>query len=389
MDTNFPFPCSRQIHKVRSDVPEPGRKGQKRHDRNPSSWVYTDTGLSLQRTHDQISRDPSRGQSPWLVNSPDLSTNHGFASSSNTSSFRLPTPRYSGDGLDLRRPVMSQPPQTVIDLTDEPDTPPQPRHRHLHLRNSSRATRPPRFSRGDIIDLEEQSEPPAQRPAHASAGSPELELLYSRSVPAEAHARRLNGVGVAGYARPLEPQPQLAGPGDFQRASQQGWNGNGPGGLARLQEFARRINEGIRPAVAAVIRGEDRIRREVAGMAQPAPLIHRRPVVPALEDDVFVFDGREEIELPQGLDYEIAGFALATPPPTYKAPSPAQEGFTRSPREEDVLVCPNCEQELGTGEEELKRQVWVVRSCGHVCYSVFRNPRISTDISARSTAVNV
>lgn len=263
---------------------------------------------------------------------------------------------------------MSQPSQTVIDLTDEPDTPPQPRHRHLHPLPPSRATRPPRFSRGDIIDLDDRSEPPVQRLTHATAGSPELELLYSRSVPAEAQAGRQNGVGIAGYARPMEPQPQLAGPGDFQRASQQGWNGNGPGGLARLQEFARRMNGAIRPAVAAAIRGEERIRREVGGMAQPAPVMHRRPVVPALEDDLFVFDGHGEIELPQGMDYEIAGFALATPPPTYKAPSPAQEGFTRSPREVDVLVCPNCEQELGTGDEELKRQVWVVRSCGHVCH---------------------
>lgn len=267
---------------------------------------------------------------------------------------------------------MSQPPQTIIDLTDEPDTPPQSRHHHPHLRSSSRATRPPRFSRGDIIDLEDRSDQPAQRPAHSTAGSPELELLYSRSVPAEAQARRQTGVGVAGYARPLEPQPQLAGPGDFQRTSQLNWAGNGAANIARLEELARRLHGGLRPAVAAAIRGEDRIRREVAGMAQPAPLIHRRPVVPALEDDLFVFDGRGEIELPQGMDYEIAGFALATPPPTYKAPSPAQEGFTRSAKEEDTLVCPNCEQELGTGEDELKCQVWVVRACGHVCRSFAR-----------------
>jgi len=346
-------------------------------------WMCTDRFLLFQRSHDQISRDRSRGQSPWLVNRPDLSTNHSFASSSTTSSLRLPTPRYSGDGLDLRRPVMSQPPQTVIDLTDEPDTPPQPRHRHQHSRTSSRATRPPRFSRGDIIDLEDRSEEPARRPAHTSAGSPELELLYSRSVPAEAQARRQNGVGVASYVGPLEPQPQLAGPGDFQSASQQGWYGNGPGGLARLQEFARRMDRRVRPAAAAGIRGEDMIRREVAGMAQPAPLMHRRPVIPALEDDLFVFDGHGEIELPQMMDYENAGFALATPPPTYKAPSPAQEGFTRSPTEEDVLVCPNCDQELGAGEDELKRQVWVVRSCGHVCHPVFKIARTTADSRAK------
>ncbi|KAI9872518.1 MAG: hypothetical protein M1830_001530 [Pleopsidium flavum] len=230
---------------------------------------------------------------------------------------------------------MSQPPRTVIDLTDEPDTPPQATFRHLHPPSSPRATRPPRFSRGDIIDLEERSDRPAQHVSQNNAGSPELELLYTRSIPAEAQARRQHGV--AGYARPVEPQPQLAGPGDFQRVSRQGWNGNGPGGLARLQELARRINGGLGPAVAAAIRGEQGIRQEVARMAQPAPVIHRRPVVPALEDELFVFEGHGEIDLPRVMDYEIAGFAMVTPPPTYKAPSPAQEGFTRSPREEDVL----------------------------------------------------
>ncbi len=272
---------------------------------------------------------------------------------------------------------MSQTPQTVIDLTNEPDTPPQPTFRHLHPPSSPRATRPPRFSRGDIIDLEERSDQPAQLFSQNSAGSPELELLYTRSVPVEAQARRQYGVG--GYARPVEPQLQLAGPGDFQRVSRQGWNGNGPGGLARLQEFARRINGGLGPAVAAAIRGEEGIRREVARMAQPAPVIHRRPVVPALEDELFVFEGPGGIELPERMNYEIAGFAMVTPPPTYKAPGPAQEGFTRSPREEDVLVCPNCEEELGTGEDELKRQVWVVRSCGHVCHSIFSTAQLVVD----------
>ena len=281
---------------------------------------------------------------------------------------------------------MSQVPQTVIDLTDEPDTPPRPRYGHLHVPSSSRATRLPRFSRGDIIDLEERSDQPVQRPSDNTVGSPELELLYSRSVPAEAQMRRHNGV--AGYVRRSEPQPQLVGPGGYQGVSRQEWNGNGRGGLARLSEFARRINGGLRPAVDAVIRGEEWIRREAAGMAQPAPLLHRRPVVPALEDDLFVIDGRGQIELPQAMDYEIAGFAIATPPPTYKAPSPAQEGFTRSPVEGDVLVCPNCEQELGIGEDELKRQVWVVRSCGHVCSPMLTLPPIAADRLPRSTVAS-
>ncbi len=262
---------------------------------------------------------------------------------------------------------MSQQPQTVIDLTGDPDTPPQPHSRHLHHPSSSRATRPPRFSRGDIIDLEEPSDQSMSRSSGNSSGSPELELLYSRSVPAEAQTRRQTN-GVAGYVRLSEPHVEPAGAG-------QSWSGNGLGPLARLQEYARRFHGSIRPAVAAVIQGEERIRRDLAGMAQPVPVLNRRPVVPAEDDGLLVFGGPGGIQLPQGMDYEAAGFVMATPPPTYKAPSAAQPGFTRSPREEDVLVCPNCEEELGTGEDELKRQVWVVRACGHVCgTNVFTTP---------------
>lgn len=73
-------------------------------------------------------------------------------------------------------------------------------------------------------------------------------------------------------------------------------------------------------------------------------------------------------------DYELAAFNYETPggrvtegpPPTYEAPVEAPEGFTRSPDEEDVLVCPHCGDELCMGEDEVKRQVWIVKGCGHV-----------------------
>ncbi|KAF1847263.1 uncharacterized protein K460DRAFT_363363 [Cucurbitaria berberidis CBS 394.84] len=75
------------------------------------------------------------------------------------------------------------------------------------------------------------------------------------------------------------------------------------------------------------------------------------------------------------LDFEMVGFDIGMPgahaqdppvPPTYDAPEKAPEGFTRSPEEKDVLVCPNCGDELCTGDEEVKRQVWIVKGCGHV-----------------------
>lgn len=63
-----------------------------------------------------------------------------------------------------------------------------------------------------------------------------------------------------------------------------------------------------------------------------------------------------------------AGFNYTTGQPqrpTYQAPPAAPEGFTRSPGEDDRLVCPNCDHELVQGEE-LEKQVWVARECGHV-----------------------
>lgn len=53
------------------------------------------------------------------------------------------------------------------------------------------------------------------------------------------------------------------------------------------------------------------------------------------------------------------------PPDTYKAPSPAPEGFTRTLAEDDMAICPNCNDELGAGEGS-KQQIWIAKPCGHV-----------------------
>jgi hypothetical protein len=67
-------------------------------------------------------------------------------------------------------------------------------------------------------------------------------------------------------------------------------------------------------------------------------------------------------------DVNFGAPARAPPPPaTYHAPPKAPDGFTRSPEEEGPLVCPNCEEELCVGDDEVKRQVWIVKGCGHVC----------------------
>ncbi|KAF1815736.1 hypothetical protein P152DRAFT_446765 [Eremomyces bilateralis CBS 781.70] len=74
------------------------------------------------------------------------------------------------------------------------------------------------------------------------------------------------------------------------------------------------------------------------------------------------------------LNFATVGFDLrgegrqreATASPGYAAPGPAPEGFTRSPEEGEELVCPNCGKELCAGVEGDRKQVWVVKGCGHV-----------------------
>jgi hypothetical protein len=45
---------------------------------------------------------------------------------------------------------------------------------------------------------------------------------------------------------------------------------------------------------------------------------------------------------------------------------PPAEGFTRIAKEDEIVVCPNCDHELGTGDDPVKRQIWVAKPCGHV-----------------------
>ncbi|EPS44545.1 hypothetical protein H072_1468 [Dactylellina haptotyla CBS 200.50] len=44
----------------------------------------------------------------------------------------------------------------------------------------------------------------------------------------------------------------------------------------------------------------------------------------------------------------------------------ARDGFTRSPKSEDALGCSNCDQELGDSDDEIRKQIWIMK-CGH-CY---------------------
>ena len=86
---------------------------------------------------------------------------------------------------------------------------------------------------------------------------------------------------------------------------------------------------------------------------------HRRP------QDIRIQD------MPGIMDYAMTGFDLGIvggqpPTPKYTPPLPADKGFTRSPEEDEVVVCPNCGDELAMGDSEVKQEVWVIKACGHV-----------------------
>jgi hypothetical protein len=86
--------------------------------------------------------------------------------------------------------------------------------------------------------------------------------------------------------------------------------------------------------------------------------------------------------LSQSMDYSTVPLFMrseeSAPPPSpresYVAPEPPRIGFTRSPGEDDVVVCPNCDTELAIGQEEEEEEeakaIYVVKSCGHVCLTL-------------------
>jgi len=92
------------------------------------------------------------------------------------------------------------------------------------------------------------------------------------------------------------------------------------------------------------------------------------------------------------MDYsaQAPGILRGSPPPDaaairmadYKTPAPAKDGFTRSPKGNDTLVCICCDQELAVEKTDLPKsgEVWVGK-CGHcycgVCAAEIRTSRVS------------
>ncbi|KAM5448322.1 hypothetical protein MaudCBS49596_005410 [Microsporum audouinii] len=337
---------------------------------------------SRKRSHREISGSHSDGESQtsW--------SQHGESSSSvnrpgalNNSRPRLPPlpslpqMRFPGDGFDFRRPVMStrvSPPSftlqnlprgDIIDLTQDSDPTLRPaRTGRREETRTNRASRGPRFGRNimaDVVDLEADSSPSSQQQQHQPS-SPEVQFLGSS-------------------VRPSASQDIT---GNHDRSGQAHRSQFLPGG-SNLMNLLRGIQ---RPGRPPPLDREQLLRYELSLRTRNIRLIrrvHTQP--PMIWNNVPANNGidltMELDDVPIHLDYSTTGF-VGNPPPRaeapYNPPSAAPEGFTRTVQEDEEVICPNCEHELGTGDE-LRKQIWVCRPCGHVyCGTCTKNRALSS-----------
>ncbi|KAK2767061.1 hypothetical protein FQN54_006379 [Arachnomyces sp. PD_36] len=271
----------------------------------------------------------------------------------------LPHMRFEGDGFDFRRPVMSTPtqPENVIDLTNDsspPTTISRSQTGHSSDQHQARGSRGPRFGRNimaDVVDLREEPDTDVQS--------------HGPGIMEDWPAYRRAGWGHANRSLADQTAETLV---------------RGTGALA---EMIVRLRHGGIPS--HTIMGEDALHREVArrthGVLGPirtqtdeTQWLGARPSQSV--DLTLDIDNAGVLDL--DLNYETPGMIFrradgrrvtqpAPPPPAaYKAPSPAPAGFTRTTTDDDTLVCPCCQHELGVGDNPLKQQIWVSKPCGHV-----------------------
>lgn len=239
----------------------------------------------------------------------------------------------------LQPSLQRQPSRTVIDLTDEGDLPSsQPR------RSSQRSAAPPQLERTDSISLGQEVI------TIDSDDDDEIEFVSEQPLPEAARQRNR-----------LAAHPALRH--QMRHGLAQNYNGMPPR-PPREEPFLPfgnfELARGMRLALAEYLPAA--LRYPAAGEAPPRmPGNNLNYGLPAFPRE----EARKEDFVP---------------------PPPAREGFTRSPKEDDVVVCPACDEELmvdpmetepgpekkPSGRKKSKADraehpFWVVRECGHVC----------------------
>lgn len=275
---------------------------------------------------------------------------------------------------------MSTPRQEVIDLTGDASgsssrpsgsrqygRPNFPSHARI-----ARTPTPSPSSIRNVISIDDHDDTPGSL---ENAGSPEVELLFTRTLlPTTMPHSRPHGAGPPVSGRPASPPP-------LRSATNFNQTVDGRLSWAEWRNQPQRARRFDMPLLPQDMYPERHRRQEVPRGAHG--LLHAQFLRGGLFRDSMFMNGNPNFELPADqLDFGTQGFAMdpgnqaaenarARPaPPTYDAPPPPRTGYTRDPTEEDILLCPNCEEELGMGKDDTKKQVWVIRKCGHVCFTL-------------------
>ena len=258
---------------------------------------------------------------------------------------------------------MSTPRQEVIDLTGDGTGQPSGPPNRIVPRPMPRLLRsPPPPIVPDVISIDDHDDVAR---GHANARSPDLEIMFSRTLlPTTMPYARPHGAGPPGAQESVDSPTRSATNHSHSNSLRTSW--------------AEWRNQGRRPAVSVGDLYRQRQRQQESLPRVPHGRINAQIVEELLNRDSMFMNANPDIDLPDQLNFIAQGFAMGPgtqatgnartrpPPPTYDPPSPPRAGYTRNPKEEDILLCPNCEEELGVGKDEIKKQVWVIKKCGHV-----------------------
>lgn len=321
-----------------------------------------------------------------------------------------------GPRLSLPPPTRSSSSaQTVIDLTDSPP-PQEDGFNFMNHALAHAASGPSRggSSRAEVIDVDALPDSPIlhSRRGYAGWGFPQMaedaDIVFGRSV-----GSRALGGGPLGRAQPHpqynhgwvpRPRPVPVEPSVlYNRIPDRSADRNPPFQSRFYQELedpilghGGRVGRAI-PDLHGV--GVPRNMPYVGGgggarslsmMAAEDMMQHLIHAFPA-NGHWPVPDGGFDFRAPGQLDYRqrAPGIIREDSPVIdaarvrnidYKAPQPAKEGFTRSPKESDILVCANCSSELGVGEDgPASNEVWAAK-CGHVSRSSIGVPHLKSSL---------
>ena len=284
---------------------------------------------------------------------------------------------------------MSTTQQEVIDLTGDGNaqlgnTPPSRRQQRMaELRPASQLIRTPTPLSQDIISLDDHDDPAG---IHLNAASPELEFMFARTLlPTTMPYPRPRAIGPPRIGSASVGGSSSRSPSLFSLSNVGRTGAGGPSSWAQWRtvgQSSRQFQAAARPEEHHPQRNNH---QQEARPRVPNGRIHTQFVEDLLHNrDPMFMNANPNMDLPDQLNFVAQGFAMSSgggqaaenararaPPPAYDPPSPPRTGYTRSPREEDILLCPNCGEELGVGKDDIKKQVWVIKRCGHVSLTFY------------------